>query len=38
LKLTILQTSGRTVGDLYAVSTIGSIAGTFAAGFFSSHF
>ena len=34
LKLNDLQTSGRAVGNLYAVSTIGSIAGTFAAGFF----
>jgi spermidine synthase len=34
LKLENLQTSGRTVGNLYAISTIGSIAGTFLAGFF----
>jgi spermidine synthase len=29
-----LDDSGKTVGRLYALSTIGSIAGTFAAGFF----
>ncbi len=34
LKMTSLDTTGRTVGRLYALSTIGSIAGTFAAGFF----
>lgn len=34
LKLQTLAASGRTVGNLYALSTIGSIAGTFAAGFF----
>ncbi len=34
LKLQSLQQSGRTVGNLYAVSTIGSIAGTFGAGFY----
>jgi spermidine synthase len=34
LKLKALQTSGATVGRLYAISTVGSIAGTFAAGFF----
>lgn len=28
-----VETSGRTVGNLYAVSTFGSIVGTFAAGF-----
>ncbi len=33
LKIKNLQTSGTTVGNLYAISTIGSIAGTFAAGF-----
>ena len=33
LKLTRLETSGAEVGRLYAVSTIGSIAGTFLAGF-----
>ena len=33
LKISSLDYSGRTVGDLYAVSTMGSIAGTFAAGF-----
>jgi predicted membrane-bound spermidine synthase len=34
LKVKDLGYAGRTVGNLYAVSTIGSIAGTFAAGFF----
>jgi spermidine synthase len=34
LKLQSLNQSGRTVGNLYALSTIGSIAGTFGAGFF----
>ena len=34
LKMTSLDTTGRTVGRLYALSTIGSIIGTFAAGFF----
>jgi spermidine synthase len=34
LKIRALQTSGTTVGNLYAISTVGSIAGTFAAGFF----
>jgi predicted membrane-bound spermidine synthase len=33
LKVSSLETTGRTVGNLYALSTIGSIAGTFAAGF-----
>lgn len=33
LKIKALQTSGATVGQLYAISTVGSIAGTFAAGF-----
>jgi spermidine synthase len=33
LKIKALQTSGATVGTLYAISTVGSIAGTFAAGF-----
>ena len=33
LKIINVQTSGRTVGNLYAISTIGSIAGTFIAGF-----
>jgi spermidine synthase len=33
LKVEDLDYAGRTVGDLYAVSTIGSIVGTFAAGF-----
>jgi spermidine synthase len=33
LKIKALQTSGSTVGNLYAISTVGSIAGTFAAGF-----
>lgn len=34
LKLTAITTSGATVGRLYAISTVGSIAGTFLAGFF----
>lgn len=34
LKLTSLDKSGNTVGRLYAVSTIGSILGTFAGGFY----
>jgi predicted membrane-bound spermidine synthase len=34
LKINALETSGRTVGNLYALSTIGSIVGTFLAGFF----
>jgi spermidine synthase len=34
LKIKALQTSGTTVGQLYAISTMGSIAGTFAAGFY----
>ncbi|MBK6590077.1 MAG: fused MFS/spermidine synthase [Acidobacteria bacterium] len=34
LKMTTLEETGRTVGRLYALSTIGSIIGTFAAGFF----
>lgn len=33
LKINTLQTSGTTVGQLYAISTVGSITGTFAAGF-----
>jgi spermidine synthase len=33
LKMKDLHYTGRTVGDLYAISTIGSIVGTFAAGF-----
>jgi spermidine synthase len=33
LKMTAVKDSGSTVGRLYALSTIGSIAGTFAAGF-----
>ena len=33
LKMKDLKTSGRTVGNLYAISTIGSITGTFLAGF-----
>jgi len=33
LKMNDLHYTGRTVGDLYAISTIGSIVGTFAAGF-----
>lgn len=34
LRMTTLEETGRTVGRLYALSTIGSIIGTFAAGFF----
>jgi len=34
LKLSSLKTSGQTVGNLYAISTIGSIFGTFLTGFF----
>lgn len=34
LKMTSLAETGKTVGSLYALSTIGSIVGTFAAGFF----
>ena len=34
LKMTALDKTGSTVGRLYALSTIGSIAGTFGAGFF----
>lgn len=34
LRMQSLASSGRTVGRLYALSTIGSITGTFAAGFF----
>lgn len=34
LKMTTLDQTGRTVGRLYALSTIGSIVGTFMAGFF----
>ncbi|MBT3539214.1 fused MFS/spermidine synthase [Candidatus Parcubacteria bacterium] len=33
LKINSLETSGSTVGNLYAISTIGSIVGTFGAGF-----
>ena len=33
LKTRSLETTGRTVGRLYALSTVGSILGTFAAGF-----
>lgn len=33
LKLENLKTSGATVGSLYAISTMGSIVGTFSAGF-----
>ncbi len=33
LKMTSLDQTGRTVGRLYALSTVGSIVGTFAAGF-----
>ena len=34
LKIKDIKTSGKTVGNLYAISTIGSIIGTFLAGFF----
>lgn len=34
LKMSSMDNSGRTVGNLYALSTMGSIVGTFAAGFF----
>lgn len=34
LRMTTVENTGRTVGRLYALSTIGSIVGTFAAGFF----
>lgn len=34
LKMTNIETTGQTVGRLYALSTVGSIVGTFAAGFF----
>lgn len=33
IRMTSVETTGRTVGRLYALSTIGSIGGTFAAGF-----
>lgn len=33
LKMTSVEKTGRTVGRLYALSTVGSIVGTFAAGF-----
>ncbi|CAN5529188.1 fused MFS/spermidine synthase [soil metagenome] len=34
LKLTSIESTGQTVGRLYALSTVGSIVGTFAAGFY----
>ncbi|KAF0185555.1 MAG: spermine synthase [Nitrospirae bacterium] len=34
LRMQDLRTSGSTVGRLYAISTVGSIAGTFLAGFY----
>lgn len=34
LRMLSLSDSGKTVGGLYALSTVGSIVGTFAAGFF----
>ena len=34
LKMSALEDSGKTVGRLYALSTVGSIFGTFLAGFF----
>lgn len=33
LKLTAMENAGKTVGNLYALSTLGSITGTFAAGY-----
>lgn len=33
LKIISVETSGATVGNLYAISTLGSIVGTFSAGF-----
>jgi len=33
LKMSSLDSSGSTVGNLYAISTVGSIVGTFSAGF-----
>ena len=34
LKMLSVEEAGKTVGRLYALSTVGSILGTFAAGFF----
>ncbi len=34
LKMENLNTSGKTVGNLYAISTVGSIIGTFLSGFY----
>lgn len=34
LRLSNIETSGKTIGALYAISTLGSILGTFAAGFY----
>jgi predicted membrane-bound spermidine synthase len=34
LKISSLKTTGATVGNLYAISTVGSITGTFLAGFY----
>jgi hypothetical protein len=34
IKMKTLEKSGSTVGNLYAISTIGSIAGVFLAGFY----
>lgn len=34
LKLKDIETSGKIIGNLYAISTVGSIFGTFLAGFF----
>ncbi len=34
LKIKSLKTTGATVGNLYAISTVGSITGTFMAGFY----
>jgi len=34
IKMKIIEKSGSTVGNLYAISTVGSIAGVFLAGFY----
>jgi spermidine synthase len=34
LKMRNIETTGKTVGNLYAISTLGSITGTFLAGFY----
>jgi hypothetical protein len=38
LKIESVETSDRTVGKLYALSTLGSIVGTFGSGFFLSSY